>query len=63
MKGIQYLTDEDGVKRAVVIDIKRHGKLWEDIYDSLLASERENEPRESLQAVKRKLQIGRNSPG
>ncbi len=55
MKGIQYIMDEDGVKRAVVIDLKRHGELWEDIYDSLVASERRNEPRESLKTVKRKL--------
>jgi hypothetical protein len=38
-----------------VLDLKEHGELWEDIYDSLLAKSRETEPRESLLAVKRAL--------
>jgi hypothetical protein len=56
MKGIQFVTDETGRKTAVLIDLKKYGELWEDIYDSLLARQRANEPRESLEAVKRRLQ-------
>ena len=37
MSGIQYITDENGNKTAVVIDLKKHLKLWEDISDQLVA--------------------------
>jgi len=56
MKGIQFVTDEMGRKTAVLIDLKKYGELWEDIYDSLLARQRANEPRESIESVKRRLQ-------
>jgi len=36
MKGIQYVVDDAGERRAVVIDLKQHGELWEDVYDCLL---------------------------
>lgn len=55
MKGIQYMTDDKGDKTAVVIDLKRHGDVWEDFYDSMLAFDRKDEPRESLDAVRKKL--------
>ena len=42
-------------KKAVVIDLEKHGALWEDFCDVLRAKERENEPRESLASVKRKI--------
>lgn len=37
MQGIQFLIDDQGRKTAVLIDLKEHGELWEDIYDSLIA--------------------------
>jgi len=55
MKGIQFLTDEKGKKTAVQIDLQEYGELWEDFYDSLLAEQRKDEPRESLESVKRQL--------
>ena len=55
MPGIQFLTDEAGHKTAVLIDLKRNRVLWEDFFDTLLASKRWNEPRESLADVRRKL--------
>ena len=55
MKGIQYLTDEEGKKTAVLIDLKKHGDLWEDFYDSLVARARAEEPREALEEVKKQL--------
>jgi hypothetical protein len=55
MKGIQYLVDEQGNKTAVQIDLKKNARLWEDFLDLALARERRNEPRESLETVKRKL--------
>ena len=55
LNGIQYLIDETGEKTAVVIDLKRHGGLWEDVYDQLIARQRQHEPRESLDEVKAHL--------
>lgn len=55
MKGIQFVTDEQGQKTAVLIDLKEYGELWEDFYDSLIAAQRASEPRESLAEVKRNL--------
>lgn len=55
MKGIEYVVDEAGERKAVVIDLGRHRRLWEDFYDALLATERAAEPRETLAEVKAKL--------
>jgi hypothetical protein len=55
MKGVEFVVDEKGNKKAVVIDLKTHRVLWEDFCDVLRAKERENEPRESLASVKRKI--------
>lgn len=52
--GIQFITNEKGEKTAVVIDLERHGDLWEDFYDTLIARERAGEPRESLESVKKR---------
>jgi len=55
MRGIQYITDDRGKKKAVVIDLDSYGELWEDFYDSLVARKRASEPRESLESVKKRL--------
>ncbi len=55
MEGIQFVTDDKGRKTAVLIDLKKYGEQWEDFYDSLVAAERKNEPRESIESVKRRL--------
>ena len=52
MRGINYVTNEEGNRVAVQIDLKKYGDLWEDFFDVLTARKRENEPRESLAAVK-----------
>lgn len=55
MKGVQFLVDDDGERKAVVIDLSLHGELWEDFFDAALARERRDEPRESLEDVRRKV--------
>ena len=55
LKGVQFVVNENGEKTAVVIDLRRHGRLWEDLYDAMLAEQRRHEPRESLDQVKRRL--------
>ena len=55
MKGIQFIVNEKGDRTSVLIDLKEHGDLWEDIYDTVVAQSRADEPRESLESVKRRL--------
>ena len=55
MSDIQYIVDDKGIKRAVIIDLDKFRDLWEDFYDSLIARSRADEPRESLNTVKKHL--------
>ena len=55
MNDIQYIVDEKGAKRAVILNLDKCADLWEDFYDSLVARRRANEPRESLDTVKKHL--------
>lgn len=55
MDGIQFVTNDKDQKVAVMIDLRKYGELWEDIYDSLTARQRASEPRESLAAVEKRL--------
>lgn len=55
MQGINYVTNEEGRRVAVQIDLKKHGALWEDFYDVMTAKKRLDEPRESLASVKSRL--------
>ena len=54
--GVEFLVDDRGEKRAVLIDLKKHRALWEDLYDAYVVHARRREPRESLAQVKRLLQ-------
>lgn len=55
MKGIHFVTDLEGKKTAVLIDLQEHGELWEDFYDSFTARARADEPRESVESVREHL--------
>jgi hypothetical protein len=44
VKGVQFVTDTDGRKVAVLLDLEEWGELWEDIYDNMLADARAGEP-------------------
>ena len=55
MQGIQYVTNDKGRRVAVMIDLQRHGRVWEDFYDTLVSRLRADGPRESLATVKRRL--------
>ena len=56
MPGVEFLVNDRGQRRAVLIDLKKHGALWQDLYDAYLVNARRREPRESLAQVKRLLQ-------
>jgi len=55
MTGIQFLRDETGQKTAVVIDLKKHRALWEDLEDVLVSRSRRHEKRIPLAKVKADL--------
>ena len=56
MPGIEFLRDRKGRRKAVLIDLKKHKQLWEDLYDAYLAHSRRGERRESLTTVKRLIE-------
>jgi hypothetical protein len=43
MTGIQFVTDEKGRKTGVLIDLKKHGAVWEDFWDGLVSESRRKE--------------------
>ncbi|RLC78185.1 MAG: hypothetical protein DRI61_10260 [Chloroflexi bacterium] len=56
MRGIQFVVDESGKRKAVIIDLEEWGEIWEDIYDILVSEARRNEPRVSWKALKAEMQ-------
>ena len=55
MRGLNYITDEKGNRIAVQLDLKKHKKLWEDVYDAMLVDERKKELRMDWEEAKKKL--------
>lgn len=51
MRGVRYVVDDKGEPEAVLIDLKKHGKVWEDFQDLLVSQQRRDEPRVSLADV------------
>jgi hypothetical protein len=43
MTGVRYNTDAHGHKTEVIIDLKKHGQIVEDVLDILLVEQRKNE--------------------
>ena len=59
LKGVQFLSDKDGNQSSVLLDLRRHRRLWEDLYDAMLAESRRDEPRVAWADVKRRLRAKR----
>lgn len=57
MTGIQYLTDEQGRRIAVQIDLRQHADLWEEFEDALVSESRSEEPDTPLEKIKTKLAL------
>ena len=55
IKGVRFVTDAQGNKIAVQLDLEEWGELWEDIYDGMLADERAGDTVEPWDAVKDRL--------
>jgi hypothetical protein len=57
MTGIQFVTDGKGRKVGVIIDLKKHGAVWEDFADGLISESRRKEkgtPYEQYRAARLK---------
>jgi hypothetical protein len=57
MSGIQFVTDEKGRRVGVLIDLKKHGAIWEDFWDGLVSESRRKEkgiPYEQYRATRLK---------
>ncbi|MBI2305320.1 MAG: hypothetical protein HYU86_11325 [Chloroflexi bacterium] len=52
----QYLVDEKGRKRAVVLSIREYQALLDDLRDMALMAQRRNEPSEPWEEVKQRLE-------
>ena len=52
MKGIQFVVDEAGNKKAVLIDLEEWRELWEDFYDLLVTESRKHEKTISWEDIK-----------
>lgn len=57
MKGINFVINEKGEKKAVLIDLEEWGELWEDFSDILVSRSRENEAEISWDELKQELDI------
>lgn len=58
MKGIQYISDENNQRKAVIIDLKtliQKPNQVEDALDALVAESRKEEPRLDWEKVKKVL--------
>jgi hypothetical protein len=65
VEGIRFVTDEEGRKVAVQIDLARvrNRELWEDIHDHLVADSRTHEKRIPLEEVTRRMTQRPNRSG
>ncbi|NIJ55929.1 hypothetical protein [Dyadobacter arcticus] len=43
MTGIRYITNNKGQKTDLIISLKKHGQIVEDLLDALMVEERRNE--------------------
>ena len=55
MKGVQFVIDDSGKKKAVLIDLKEWGELWEDFYDLMTVESRQHEASISWETIKAEL--------
>jgi hypothetical protein len=59
MNGVDFVVDEQGRRKSVIIDLDIHRELWEDIHDTMIVRSRKREPRESLAEVEKHLKKAR----
>jgi hypothetical protein len=63
MKGVQFVVDVTGKKKAVLIDLEAWGELWEDIYDMMVSYTRKDEPAIPWDELKAELEQQEHQSG
>jgi len=56
MKGISFVIDDAGKKKAVLIDLEEWGELWEDFYDLLVSEYRKHEDSIPWEEIKAEME-------
>lgn len=54
-KNVQFITDAEGRKTAVILPIEEYEEMLEDLHLSRVARESKNEPRRAFQKVAEEL--------
>ena len=62
MRGVDYLVDDKGKRKAVMINLEDWGKLWEDFQDVMISEARKNELTVSLDAFNDELEQDNGKP-
>jgi hypothetical protein len=60
MRGVNYIVDDTGKRKAVMIDLADWGKLWEDFQDVIVSESRKSEPTIAWNTLKAELERGNN---
>ena len=63
MRGIKFVVDDLGKKKAVLIDLEEWGELWEDFYDVLTLESRKDEPTVPWSDLKEEMKQGEQKVG
>jgi len=63
MKGIQFVIDDTGKKKAALIDLEEWGALWEDFYDILVSESRKTESTVPWGELKAEMEQGERKIG
>ena len=63
MRGIKFVVDDGGKKKAVQIDLEEWGELWEDFYDVLTSESRKDEPTVPWSDLKEEMKQGEQKVG
>ena len=61
MKGISFLTDENGHKTAVVIDIQTYGEELHHFLDGLETKSPQDEPKEDFNDMVERIRVERQN--
>jgi hypothetical protein len=63
MRGIKFVVDDVGKKKAVLIDLEEWGELGEDFYDVLTSESRKDEPTVPWSDLKEEMKQGEQKVG
>lgn len=56
MEGISYLVNKDKKPVAVQIDLEKHGEIWEDFFDIMIARSRKDKDSIPLETLVKEME-------